>query len=141
MIKTEKEIQSDFFAMVKSSPLASAVSGSVYRATKSESLRPRDSVLEDIEVILTVGYTEQVQEGTITILVYVPDVDPYNNGVKVENGARTSAIARVAQNWIDSCPDAGTGYEFEQRDIIESVSIPEINQHAVSIQINYKFFE
>lgn len=140
-IKTDKEIQGDFLAMVKASPLAEAVNGSVYRASAASSNRPRDSKNEDIEVILTKGFTEQVQKGVITILVYVPDIDPYDNGVLVEDGARTAQLARVAQDWIDSCPERGTGYTFDQQDTIEAIQYPEINQHAVSVQLHYEYYE
>ena len=140
-IKTDKEIQGDFLAMVKASPLAEAVNGSVYRASAASSNRPRDSKNEDIEVILPKGFTEQVQKGVITILVYVPDIDPYDNGVLVEDGARTAQLARVAQDWIDSCPEHGTGYTFDQQDTIEAIPYPEINQHAVSVQLHYEFYE
>lgn len=140
-IKTDKEIQGDFLAMVKASPLAEAVNGSVYRASADSSYRPRDSKNEDIEVILTKGFTEQVQEGVITILAYVPDADPYDNGVLVEDGARTAQLARVAQDWIDSCPERGTGYALDQQDTIVSIACPEINQHAVSVQLHYEFYE
>lgn len=140
-IKTDKEIQGDFLDLVSHSPLATAVNGGIYRSNGTDSYRPRDSKLEDIEVIFTKGFTEQVQKGVITILVYVPDIDPYGNGVWVEDGARTAQLARIAQDWIDVCPERYTSYGITQKDTITAVPLPDIRQHAVSIQLHYDFFE
>lgn len=141
MTKTSKEIQSDFYAMLKNSSLAKAVNGNVYRASVDSSYRPRNSNYEDIEVIFSQGATEQIQKGVITILVYVADIDPYENGVLVENGSRIEELSRMAQDWVDSCPEAGTGYGISQKTPIDSIPIKEINQHAVSIQLNYEYYE
>lgn len=135
--KTESDVQGFFFALVKGSPLASAVSGNVYRASSYSSYRPRDSRLEDIEVIVT-SSSAQPQEGVVTILVYVPDTDPYDNGVGVKDGARIAQLERMAQDWFDTCPESGSEYSLELADAIGSVAIREIGQHAVSMQIRYE---
>lgn len=136
-MKTESEVQGFFFSLVKGSPLASAVSGNVYRASADSSYRPRDSRLEDIEVIVTSSSAE-LQEGVVTVLVYVPDTDPYDNGVKVKDGARTAQLERIAQDWFDTCPESGSEYSLSLTDTIGSIAIPEIGQHAVSVQIRYE---
>lgn len=142
MIRTSKEIQGDFYRMVQNSSLATAVSGKVYRASTDSSYRPRDSRVEDIEVIFSQGAVDQkMQSGVITILVYVADVDPYNNGVMVEDGNRVEELSRIAQNWIDSCPENGTPYSIKQLTAITSIPIADIKQHAVSIQLHYTFYE
>lgn len=135
--KTESEVQGFFFSLVKRSTLASAVSGSVYRASADSTYRPRDSRLEDIEVIVTSSSAER-QEGVVTVLIYVPDTDPYGNGVKVKDGARTAQLERIAQDWFDTCPEKGSEYSLELAETIGSIAIPEIGQHAVSVQIKYE---
>ncbi|MBQ9639113.1 MAG: hypothetical protein IJV22_06125 [Bacteroidales bacterium] len=134
--KTAKEIQGDFLAMLQVSPLAEAISGSVYRA----GLRPRDSRNEDITVALVSGLADQIQRGVVAICVYVPDSDPYNNGVLVEDMKRTADLERIAQDWVDTFPERGTDYVLQLQDTITTVAEESIHQHFVSIMLHYRLF-
>ena len=89
MAKTSKQIQGDIYNLLKGSALCSMISGDVYRS----GYRPRDSRLEDAVVIFTTGLPDQIQTGVVTVNIYVPDIDPYQNGVLVEDGERTETIA------------------------------------------------
>ena len=51
-IKVETQIERDFYRMVKESPLAAAIGGSVYRA----GTRPRNSKSEDAARYRTVSW-------------------------------------------------------------------------------------
>ncbi|MBQ9546756.1 MAG: hypothetical protein IJU90_05670 [Bacteroidales bacterium] len=135
--KTAKEIQGDFLAMVKASPLAEAINGSVYHA----GLRPRDSQLEDITVSFVSGLTNQIQTGVIAISIFVPDIDPYRNGVYVEDMFRTSALERITQDWIDNLPETNTNYELRLQDTIATINEPTLKQHFISIMLHYKLFD
>ena len=84
MAKTGKQIQSDVLALLKSSTLPSIISGKVYR----KGCRPRDSKAEDAIVIFTTGLPGQIRTGVVTINIYCPDIDPYENGVLVEDSQR-----------------------------------------------------
>lgn len=136
MTKTAKQIQTDFMAMVQDSALASAVSGSVYR----QGYRPRDSRLEDITVGFVAGVPNQIQTGVVAVCVYVPNIDPYGNGVLVEDGARTAELESIAQQWFDSRPDRGTDYKIDLQDTITTVPVDDIEQHFVSIMLKYELF-
>lgn len=131
---TSKEILGDFFAMVKASPLASAVNGGVYL----NGTRPRGSKNEDITVGFVTGIANQMQTGVIAICVYVPDIDPYQNGVLVEDMGRTLVLERMAQDWINSHPEASTEYFLRLQDTITTVEDEPIHQHFVSIMLQYK---
>lgn len=133
---TAKEIQTFFFDLIKASPLATAVTGGVYR----HGLRPRDSKLEDITVSFVSGLANQMQTGVIAVCIYVPDIDPYGNGVLVENGSRTEVLERAAQDWIDSYPASNTDYLLRLQDTITTVEDPEIHQHFVSVMLYYNLF-
>lgn len=136
MAKTGKEIQDDFYQMLVGSTLASAVSGRVYK----NGYRPRDSRSEDIIVIFTSGFADQIQSGVVTLNIYVPDVDPYNNGVLVEDGARTIAIERAAADWVDS--NAGsTNYRVRLQRTITTDFEESIRQHFVVVQLRYDYFD
>lgn len=133
-MKTASEIEGDFWTWVKGSPLATAVNGNVYRG---RGMRPRDSRLEDITVCHIAGLTGQVQEGVVRVKVYVKDIDPWDNGVMVADGARLSQIERIAQDWFDCAPEVGSDYWLELQDTIATGEDAEISQHFVVISIKY----
>lgn len=135
-IKTSKEIERDMRALLLASPVASAVSGSVYFS----GYRPRDSKLEDITVTFIAGQTDQMQKGVVSVKIYVPDIDPYGNGVMVEKGARTEELQRIVQDWLDSNPAANTNYLLELQNTISVTEYEEIQQHAVSVMLQYTLF-
>lgn len=135
MAKTGKEIQDDIYQMLVGSTLASAVSGHVYK----NGYRPRDSRSEDIIVIFTAGYTDQIQSGVVTLNIYVPDVDPYDNGVLVEDGTRTLAIEKAAALWVDSVVGS-TNYRLSLQRTITTDYEESIHQHFVVVKLRYDYF-
>lgn len=141
MRKTAKQVQTDVIALLEGSVLAEGVNGRIYRATPESSSRPRDSRKEDIEVIFTTGLPGQVQTGVVTIRVWVPDTDPYDNGVPVEDGARTAEIEALAQRWTESLTAGRSGYLFRLRQTICTEAEPDIAQHFVAVRLSYKLFE
>ena len=98
MAKTGKQVQGDVYQLLKDSTLYTMISGDVYR----NGYRPRDSRLEDAVVIFTAGLPNQIQTGVVTVNIFVPDIDPYDNGVFVEDGQRTEALERLAAEWVYS---------------------------------------
>ena len=46
--------------------------------------------------------SNRIQEGVVTCQLFVPDIDPFDNGVLVEDGERTEEMERLAQEWVDS---------------------------------------
>lgn len=141
MAKTAKQVQGDIYQLLKESRLTTQLSGGVYRGTPESSYRPRDSQKEDAIVIFTAGKPGQVQTGAITINIYVPDIDPYNNGILAEDGKRTAEIEQLAQEWVDSLIDNVYTYDFEQSDTIYTEAEPKINQHFVVVKLKYKLCE
>lgn len=135
-MKTSKEIQGYVYELLKDSPIAGAISGEVYR----EGYRPRDSRLEDAVVIYTAGLPDDVQNGIVTINIYVPDIDPYQNGIRVENGERTQQIERLAADWVISLSKSGA-YKFELNKTIYTEPDSEINQHFVVVKLAYSLYE
>ncbi|MBR0292516.1 MAG: hypothetical protein IJQ79_10360, partial [Bacteroidales bacterium] len=70
MTKSEKNIERDLYALIKASPLAGMISGSVYRSD----MRPEGSELEDISVKFLAGEEGQIQTGIIVLNIYVPNI-------------------------------------------------------------------
>lgn len=136
MAKTAKQVQTDIIALLRGSELATEISGGVYR----NGLRPRDSRLEDAVVIFTTGLPDEIETGVVTVNIYVPDIDPYENGVLVEDGERTETLEILAQGWVDSLLGSGTNYVFELRQTIYTEAEPDIKQHFVVVKMGYRLY-
>lgn len=137
MAKTAKQVQTDIIALLRGSELAAEISGEVYR----NGLRPRDSRLEDAVVIFTTGLPDEIETGVVTVNIYVPDIDPYENGVLVEDGERTEKLEILAQGWVDSLLGSGTNYVFELRQAIYTEAEPDIKQHFVVVKLGYRLYD
>lgn len=136
MAKTSKQIEGDIYRLLRDSNLYDNISGKVYR--KGE--RPRDSQKEDAVVIFTTGLADQIQTGVVTVHIYVPDIDPYANGVFVEDGERMEAVERLAQEWVDSLTAEVSCYKFQLQQTICSEEAEDINQHYAVVCLKYKYF-
>lgn len=136
MAKTGKQVQGDIYRFFKGSTLYTMISGDVYR----NGYRPRDSKLEDAIVIFTAGLPDQIQTGVVTVNIYVPDIDPYDNGVLVEDGQRTEELESLAQAWVDSLSAAVSCYKFRLLQTIYTEEEAEINQHFIVVKLAYEYF-
>lgn len=137
MAKTGKQVQGDIYQLLKGSTICSMISGDVYR----NGYRPRNSSLEDAVVIFTAGLPDQIQTGVVTVNIYVPDIDPYDNGVFVEDGQRTEELERLAAEWVDSLTAAVSCYAFKLQQTIYTEEEAEINQHFIVVKLGYKYFD
>lgn len=136
MAKTGKQVQGDIYRLFKGSTLYTMISGDVYR----NGYRPRDSRLEDAVVIFTAGLPDQIQTGVVTVNIFVPDIDPYDNGVFVEDGQRTEELERLAQAWVDSLTAAVSCYKFKLMQTIYTEEEADINQHFIVVKLGYEYF-
>lgn len=136
MAKTGKQVQGDIYRLLKGSTLYTMISGDVYR----NGYRSRDSRLEDAVVIFTAGLPDQIQTGVVTVNIFVPDIDPYDNGVFVEDGQRTEELERLAQAWVDSLTAAVSCYKFKLMQTIYTEEEADINQHFIVVKLGYEYF-
>lgn len=134
MMLTAHKVQTDIMALLADSELCAEVSGKVYR----EGYRPRDSRLEDISVIFVTGTPAQIERGAVTLNIYVPDITPYNDGVYVEDGRRTSYIEELASRWVQSLTTSRTNYRFNLLRTISTNNDEAIHQHFVVVQLEYQ---
>ena len=119
MSRTASQIQGDVYDFLKESEFAKNISGKVYR----KGYRPRDSRLEDAEVIFTTGIPGEIESGVVTINIYCADIDPYNNGVLVENGQRIGEIEKAADGWVKTLVASRSNYLFSLREAIHLLTI------------------
>ena len=136
MAKTGKQVQGDIYRLFKGSTLYTMISGDVYR----NGYRPRDSRLEDAIVTFTAGIPDQIQPGVVTVNIFVPDIDPYKNGVLVEDGRRTEELERLAQAWVDSLTATVSCYKFKLMQTIYTEEDADIKQHFIVVKLGYEYF-
>lgn len=133
---TSKRVEGDFYQLLKGSELAAGLSGSVYRS----GTRPRDSQAEDAVVQFVTGLAGQIQTGVVLICIYFNDIDPYANGVLVEDGERSEQIETLAQQWIDSLTAAASNYLVELSQTIHTQEADTATrQHFVAVRLQYRY--
>ena len=118
MSRTASQVQGDVCDFLRESDLAKSLSGRVYR----RGYRPRDSKLEDAEVIFTTGTPGEIETGVVTINIYCADIDPYNNGVLVENGQRIGELEKAADKWVKTLVAGKSNYLFSLKLCCEPVN-------------------
>lgn len=135
-MRTAKDIQGDIIELLKKhGRLATTVNGEIYR----NGYRPRDSRTEDIIVTFTAGTSGEIEEGIVTINIYVPDIDPFDDGVFVENGARCDEIEDIAAQWVESLKGVSP-YHINLRQSIYTESEEEIRQHFIVVKLAYRVY-
>lgn len=134
-MKTSRQVQGDVYKLLRGSRLAKSITGGVYR----QGMRPRDSRLEDAVVIFTTGSSGQVQDGVVTVNIYVPDIDPRDDGSLVENTRRTEELETLAQEWVEGL--RAPGYLFRQSGVIHTTGEPGIGQHFVVVRLRWRYGE
>lgn len=130
MIKTEQEIERDFFSFVKESELGRIIKGNVYRPD----MRPANAKTEDCIVKFLAGLDEQVQSGVVIINIYVPDVKN-SDGRLVKNHPRIGELERALLDFVNN--NDNTEYWMETDGSPSSTKNEEINQHLVYCRIKF----
>lgn len=143
-MKTGKEIESDVLALLRLSYIVTGkgtgtsrvpgIGGGVYRATN----RPRDSKAEDLTVRFTTATARQVQEGVVTLNIYVPDIINRPNGVTAEDGARCQQLERLAQDTVDWLTADKSDYLFSLERAIHTDRDTDISQSFVVVPLRFK---
>lgn len=130
MIKTEQQIERDFYSFIKDSPLGRAVKGGVYRAE----MRPANATTEDLIIKFLSGYDEQVQTGVVIINLYVPDITS-SDGRKVKDAARIAELEELILSFVEENTD--TEYWMQTDGTPTSIFNEEISQHLIYARIKF----
>ena len=124
---TAQQLEDHLYALVKAYDWG--VSGEVYHG----GMRPRDSRLENIIVSYVSGLAGEVQSAILYVNIYVPDIDPYANGVLVQDMGRTAALEGKAQEFAATLTDSQ--FKWELYGNIHTTEAIDIKQHAVVIPL------
>lgn len=136
MTLTSKKVQGDIYHFLKGSTLSRIIGGNVYR----NGTRPRDSQAEDAVVTFVTGLPGEIQTGVVVVNIYVKDIDPFCNGVLVEDSGRTEEIEAAAATWVESLTCALSDYKFSLAAAIQTFEESAINQHFVSVRLKYEYW-
>lgn len=124
---TAQSLEDHLYALVRG--FHWGVSGDVYHG----GLRPRDSRREDITVSYVSGIAGEIQSAVLYINIFVPDIDPYGNGVYVQDMARTSAIEVKASQFAATLTDSPL--RWKMYGTIHTSEVYDIKQHAIVIPL------
>jgi hypothetical protein len=138
MNRTGLQVLRDIYALLVDSDLAKAVSGNVYYAET----RPRDSKAEDIILGYLAGVPADLQQIVVQVNIFVPDIDPWQNGVLTPDVARLSEIEEAAAEWVETLTVESTGgkYNVSLYDNIHSGEATGVGQHYVNIQLRLRYW-
>ena len=136
-MKTGGAIEADFYKAVSETEFAKMVNGGIYRSD----FRPRDSKKEDIIVRFTAVTSGQMQEGVVTVLAYVPDVNVRGVGTKKRNSARLSELECAAAAMVEELQVSQSLKDYTDIGCETGIqSYPSMDeQHFVSVRIKFKF--
>ena len=130
MIKTETQIERDFYSFVKNSDLGKAIRGKVYRPE----MRPTDATAEDLIVKFLAGLDEQVQTGVVIFNLYVPDI-PYTDGRMVPDRKRIGELQELILSFVETA--GGTEYWLSTDATPTTMRNEDIEQHFIYARIKF----
>ncbi len=131
MIKTEIEIERDFFTFIRNGSLGNAIRGEVYRPD----MRPANTKTEDLIVKFLAGLDEQIQTGVVILNIYVPDTKN-SDGRMVRDAARIGELEGAIRSFIEGNDE--TEYWMETDGTPTSIKNEEIGQWCITARIHFK---
>lgn len=130
MIKTGGNIETDIYNLI-STGVKTIISGNIY---KSEG-RPKNATSEDAVIIFMGGLDGQVQEGIVTLNIFIPDIDN-GSAIQVKDTGRCRTVEAAILSLIDAT--TSSEYELTRKSIIQTFAVEEIKQHFVNTKIQFK---
>lgn len=131
-MKTEKQIERDFYSLIKQSSLGAAIRGDIYRSE----MRPKDAESEDIIVKFLSGLDGQIQQGVVILNVYVPDVTLRSDGRRVEDKERVAELEALIVDFIEN--HGSTEYLIESDLTPTSMLNEELEQHLIYARLRFQ---
>lgn len=127
-MKSDVEVRQDILAIVNASAIKTSIGGSVRiipRAARSAS--------EDCIISVVASQNGQIQDCTVNVNVYVPNIN--NGGDSVEDVGRTSQLAKICEGALLSGFGDGFRYWLDSQRILE---VSGKDEHVINNVIRYK---
>jgi len=129
-MKSDILIKDDVYAIIKNSPLASAVTGKICK----QGVRPKGSDKEDVVLAILANMNGQIQEAAVNVNIYVKD-DVKSDGQNQEATIRLRELCQIASEILE----VGRGEDF--RFTLESQRVIEVeatHEHVINNRLIYK---
>ena len=130
-VKTEIEVERDFYSFIRNGSLGNAIRGEVYRPD----MRPSNAKTEDLIVKFLAGLDEQIQTGVVILNIYVPDTKN-SDGRMVRDAARIGELEGVIRSFIEGNDE--TEYWMESDGTPTSIKNEEIGQWCITARIHFR---
>lgn len=130
-MKTEIEIERDFYTLIKESSLGTSIRGTVYRSE----MRPAGADGEDLIVKFLAGTDEQIQSGTMLLNLYVPGIE-IEGGRKVADKQRIGELQRLILDFIEQ--NENDEYWIKTDGTPYSTYNPDIEQHLIVTRLKFQ---
>lgn len=129
-MKSDILIKDDIYQFIKSSKLASAVTGKICKT----GVRPKGSELEDVVISVVANMNGQIQDAIVNVNIYVRD-DIKCDGQNQEATIRLRELCTIASESLEV--GRGNDYRFtlESQRVIE---VSDTKEHVISNKLIYK---
>lgn len=136
MRKTWSDIEQDFYNAIKQTELAHTVNGGVYKF----GIRPKNSKKEDVIIKVSALGAKQLQEGTVTVMVYLQPLAKHSDGWIVPNKQRIAEIERLVDQLPEELMPLLTEYNgLKLFDGVGNYTEPDTEEFFVSVKIKFIF--
>lgn len=132
-VKTETQIETDFYRIIKSSQIPSIINGKVYR----RGMRPLDSQKEDCIVQFLSGRNGQLQEGVLNMNIFVPKILIGSSTNKVEDLKRVEELEIAIMELFTDNAFENSYYLVEVNETPKSIDYADIKQTCINTRIHY----
>lgn len=136
MRKTFSDIEQDFYNAIKKTTLAREVSGAVYKY----GIRPKGSKKEDVIVKVAALTAKQMQEGTVSVMVYLQPLSKDKDGWIVPDKRRIALIERLVDNLPEELLALLPEYNgIRLFDAVGNYAEPDTEEFFVSVKIKFDY--
>lgn len=129
-MKTEVQIERDFYHLIKGSALGKEVKGGIYRSE----MRPYNSEAEDMVIKFLSGIDGQIQTGVVILNLYVPDA-VLDDGRKVADKMRIDTLQSLIASFVEDAGDVE--YLIETDGTPTTMKNEEIDQHFIYVRLKF----
>lgn len=129
-MKTEMQIERDFFTFIKDN-IGANIRGGVYRSE----MRPANSTDEDAVIKFLAGIDSQIQTGIMLLHVYVPGITMKDGNV-VADKIRVGEIEEMILDFVND--NDNTEYLIETDGTPYASLNNEIDQHVVVARLKFQ---
>lgn len=130
-MKTEQDIERDFYRFISESEIGHTIRGSIYR----DGMRPTNAETEDLVIKFLEGTDAQFQSGIVVLNLYVPDI-PIGDGRKSKDFKRISTLQNAVNSFFDS--GCGNEYDITKDATPKTLRNEDIEQHFIYVRIKFR---